>query len=499
MIASPPLPRFYYLPDEFCITLLSETARQVDAAIAQLSERLSSIDERLSFKRSPVTLALGEQALTTLTLRLGAEGSDTPPAAQRRAVEVRALVNQLNTQRRDWATNLPGVIIAAALPNFLTMAAQNGYTGGGSGSSPEPIDPSLGQDHTFGRFSFPKDAALDALVAAQRKASPQHHPVTVAILDSWPAKAPTGASWLVDQVLPSGMNYQIKLEHLPHSPIADHGLFVAGIINDIAPAARLHAIRVLDDYCVGTWSDLQEGLAKLQSLEGHLVVNLSLGFLPTEDLQQMEREFAPALELGKVFFAQPGVATDATAREGERHLFRAIMYATFAALTTRDKTLLIASVGNDARPHEARPDPEFPARYDSLLSVAAIDAAEMASAFSNRGDIANTPLNGIAVLGGNTVAIGSTTIATIPGSVKKKDAVVGLYSAAFPGYHRAGWAYWAGTSFAAPIISGLAANIWANDPLQTAAEVKQTILDHGQGAVADLGCKYITAVQDIQE
>ena len=46
------------------------------------------------------------------------------------------------------------------------------------------------------------------------------------------------------------------------------------------------------------------------------------------------------------------------------------------------------------------------------------------------------------------------------------DAVRGLYSAAelAAGKNETGWALWAGTSFAAPVITGLAADLWAEHP-----------------------------------
>src|SRR5262249_41208580 len=40
-----------------------------------------------------------------------------------------------------------------------------------------------------------------------------------------------------------GRHYQIQLP--------DHGLFIAGIIHDIAPRASIECIRILDDLCVG--------------------------------------------------------------------------------------------------------------------------------------------------------------------------------------------------------------------------------------------------------
>ncbi|MDQ3702757.1 MAG: hypothetical protein M3442_17805, partial [Chloroflexota bacterium] len=68
-----------------------------------------------------------------------------------------------------------------------------------------------------------------------------------------------------------------------HYAMPDHGLFVAGIIRDIAPTAEVHLIRVLDDAGVGDLATLTNTLRALPErlLSGansgaRLVVNLSL-------------------------------------------------------------------------------------------------------------------------------------------------------------------------------------------------------------------------------
>src|SRR5262249_55794553 len=78
-----------------------------------------------------------------------------------------------------------------------------------------------------------------------------------------------------------------------HYPIllADHGLFIAGIVRDVAPHARIECVRVLDDLCVGDVQVIANVLGQIYlrkalrsgDLYGKpVVVNLSL-VIPTDD------------------------------------------------------------------------------------------------------------------------------------------------------------------------------------------------------------------------
>ena len=40
----------------------------------------------------------------------------------------------------------------------------------------------------------------------------------------------------------------------------DHGLFIAGIVRDLAPGAAIECMRVLSDYCVGDLATLTKAL-----------------------------------------------------------------------------------------------------------------------------------------------------------------------------------------------------------------------------------------------
>src|SRR5690349_6013373 len=509
----------YSLPDEFCIFVftprrlnLEERTGIARTLQAMLKERGDDIapDRRpaLEWKYPDDSQGPG---LHLFTYRVGPAIKNNPDEAQKRRARVRELVAGVNTEKREWTRQLPEGSVAVALPQLLTVAAPNGYTGGGPGSAPDGVDATLTDAGEFGRFSFPNNKSLQKLVDEQRARKAKSSGVTVAILDAWPAGAPAGSDLAakvaasldaseLSAVMGSGVNHQVKQRDLPYRPLPDHGLFVAGIVSGMAPAATLHPIRVLDDYCIGTASDLFDGVSRLRAIPGPLVVNLSLGFLPQDAVERLTKEF-PATNLSAALFERTKI--DDTVRKAEENNVRATMAVIFAALADRPQTLIVASAGNDATDPANRPLPEFPARYDWGISVAAVNSLKKPSKFSNRSEDRNPPQNGIAVFGGDVGKGGNShKVANMPGSSRKKEAIAGLYSAntaTASGTYKAGWAYWAGTSFAAPIISGIAAVLWGKNPGWSVDQVKQEILCYGENAANELNCQYITAKQDIEE
>jgi subtilisin family serine protease len=86
--------------------------------------------------------------------------------------------------------------------------------------------------------------------------------------------------------------------------------------------------------------------------------------------------------------------------------------------------------------------------------------------------------NGIATFGGDAIRPESPSqpahTETGRAHSGRDNAIVGVYSGdVLPGgaMNETGWVQWAGTSFSAPIISGLAARFWAHSPDLTADQV----------------------------
>jgi subtilisin family serine protease len=371
--------------------------------------------------------------------------------------------------------------IRAVTPNFLAASAQGWGTGGGPGLPPEPIP--VGGTLPMPGVAFKTEKLQAALTA---NADPDA-PVVVAVLDTSPkeeearkaathylyAAGNTFLDWvarsihfeywpLQDRVIPAYSHlvpyWADRATHwTPDSPhqnredffnIVDHGLFAAGLVRCVAPEAKIHLYRVLDDVGIG---DTMALLTALNAIPGRLrkrygagirlIINLSLLIEEPEDCSPYCVE-----------------------EPGDLHW---VLQAAVEALRHQD-VLVVAAVGNDSMQREAgeqRRSPRLPSRYESVLSVAATTRQGAAATFSNLGDI-NDLKNGIAVFGGNAAIQGGLPM--IAGAAQKgvqPDGLVGAFSHGHlpcdKGPNETGLVYWAGTSFAAPVITGIAAQLWS--------------------------------------
>jgi subtilisin family serine protease len=142
--------------------------------------------------------------------------------------------------------------------------------------------------------------------------------------------------------------------------------------------------------------------------------------------------------------------------------------------------LVVAAAGNDALRRETRhfdeaPPPRYPARYEQVLAVAPSESTGAPASYSNRADV-RARTNGITSFGGE-----------IGGEGK---GVVGVYSAdTFPDGQRntSGWAQWAGTSFATPLIAGVAARLWAQSSRYQPSELMERIRSYARPMASNAG------------
>src|SRR5262249_55911569 len=115
----------------------------------------------------------------------------------------------------------------------------------------------------------------------------------------------------------------------------------------------------------------------------------------------------------------------------------------------------VAAAGNDSltqvEARRPRMEPRLPARFDTVLGVAATTSDPRRPApYSNLGDERE--------LGDHVATFGGS----VSDGLEPEDGVIGIYSGEFPlrRPNETGWAYWSGTSFATAIVSGIAANLW---------------------------------------
>lgn len=247
-----------------------------------------------------------------------------------------------------------------------------------------------------------------------------------------------------------------KLKFIDHDyEMHDHGLFVAGIIHSLAPHAELHLFQVLNRYGIGDLEIIGETLAKVfsQFEDSHLVVNLSLNYsIPLERAHtkigkthtKLGRELVPDT------FGEEFLETKVS------WLYRAAKPAELMCDMFYDRKFgIIAAAGNDyddQEPGSPRPIARYPAAFDNVVGVGALTRSFNAASYSNLAD--RPPKDGITTLGGEKG----------PGN-----GVLGTYIGEFPGndpetnspLNNSGWAWWSGTSFATPIISGLVAAVFS--------------------------------------
>jgi subtilisin family serine protease len=219
----------------------------------------------------------------------------------------------------------------------------------------------------------------------------------------------------------------------------DHGLFAAGLVHGVAPESDITLTRVLNNYGQGDLYTLGRELhrfisdtVELGSTIDGAVINLSLGVHPPPN--------AAAL----------GLPAEITA------LTTAMLAADGFGV------VVVAAAGNDGDTAAM----QLPASYSTVIGVAASSALRGRGCFSNRGDVGAPGGDGSAP--GCTPAIEQCT----------RDCAAGVISLAAIDDPKSdtGYAYWAGTSFAAPIASGAAAlaidqHNGATDPTQVAGQL----------------------------
>jgi subtilisin family serine protease len=101
-----------------------------------------------------------------------------------------------------------------------------------------------------------------------------------------------------------------------------------------------------------------------------------------------------------------------------------------------------------------------------VLSVAAVALDGRPSKFSNRGD-ERSLTDGIATFGGDATRAAPAALPTIEAN---DTGIVGVFSSGTiprppgpPVENCSGWVRWAGTSFATPIVAGVAAALWGRN------------------------------------
>lgn len=202
---------------------------------------------------------------------------------------------------------------------------------------------------------------------------------------------------------------------------AGHGTFIAGLILQIAPAAEVHVVKVLDSHGVGDDATVAHALEQLPSDVD--IINLSLG-------GYTDKDSAPLA---------------------------------IANVLRKRRTVTVAAAGNNNQPR-----PFWPAAFKQAVGVGAVDQSKTGhwtrAPFSNYGHWVDAAARGVNLQSTFTRAKTLVSPDTTPDPTS--DPTV-----AFDG-----WAAWDGTSFATPIVAAMLARTMSRNTLSTAAEARDRLL-----------------------
>lgn len=202
-----------------------------------------------------------------------------------------------------------------------------------------------------------------------------------------------------------------------------HGTFIAGLILQVAPAAEVYVVKVLDSHGVGDEETVAKAMEQLpQDID---IVNLSLGGYTDDDAAPLA--IACALQSMR-----------------------------------KQRSVVVAAAGNDAQTR-----PFWPAAFKQVLAVGAVQEKTpqwCKADFSNSGWWVDAVARGVNLE--SMFAKGKT----------KAAAGATPQPATDPTWTFEGWAAWDGTSFAAPITAGVLARTMSRNGFGTAEDAKDHLL-----------------------
>ena len=252
------------------------------------------------------------------------------------------------------------------------------------------------------------------------------------------------------------------------SDVSDHGLFVAGLVHAVAPKSDIQLYPVLDQYACGNLYTLvtrlntfisQVEADRRQGLLNGAVINLSLGVLQPRATEAFTRTVVPTQTSETTGYAF------VTASTPDDQLQQALtitnpVESLLLTLNAADQLniTVVAAAGNGSwrDEYQARPlGPDLPAAYPFVIGVAGSNADRQRSCFSNWGNVSAPAGEGAP---GEVPVVSGTEIISVTTSCAVSFetpliSVVTNNTGRFPNRY----ATWNGTSFATPLVSGLAA------------------------------------------
>jgi hypothetical protein len=237
----------------------------------------------------------------------------------------------------------------------------------------------------------------------------------------------------------------------------------------------LESVRVLDEYGVGDSKRLIQSLIELADTiqpDERVIVNMSL-VLNMPDYRHLSQDICELFD-GR----WPG--QDKCDDQLDRAFHQAI-----ESLHNKG-ALLFGATGNNSQGEVERLDARFPAAYQEVVDITAARYDGTSEAYyANR-----ATAQGLAVFAGDVnekrqidpryPLAGPFTDSHIPIPGDNNDPA-----------NQKGAVAWAGTSFATPLASGLAALLWAANPTQNAEQVRSELLALAKGRTLGNGTPFV--------
>lgn len=219
----------------------------------------------------------------------------------------------------------------------------------------------------------------------------------------------------------------------PYYDGSGHGTHVAGTVAalnntvgviGVAPQAELYAVKVLNNSGSGSYAGIAQGIE--WAIQNNMdIINMSLGGSQSSNILR-----------------------------------------DWCDLAYNSGILVVAAAGNSGNSFGWGNTVGYPARYDSVIAVAATDSNNRRASFSSHGPAVELAAPGVNIL------------STTPGN---------------------NYASYNGTSMASPHVAGVAALVWAEKPNLTNVELRQLLRDTAQnlGSSNYFGSGLVRAVQAI--
>ena len=367
---------------------------------------------------------------------------------------------------------------------------------GGSWSPESPIPGTFGDanDAFWKQWAFGEQGIrlfTDAL-ATRRTVEPRGQGIRVGIFDTspftgisvGPDEAPTEIPipWMLQEALSLYVSHPYDTPVIPpvnyNINCSNHGLFAAGLVHAVAPESEIHLIRALNKNAMGDLFTLVQALHwfidRWWDTLDNTIINLSLGVHSAD-----ETDLAPGTK-GEILALIRSMGTSyvspSTLASADEIPIMAL--ETILGIAQGRGAVIAAAAGNSSYDVVSPNPAQIPASYPDVIGVAASNMARQQSCYSNDGDVAAPGGDGGAI-GALPCAPNNQACASLVG-----DCPYGLISLVDEPDSPSGYAYWVGTSFATPLVSGLAALLRENGT--TPPNVRGAVMAGVKDGIIDL-------------